>query len=469
MTDRELLLANNEKIKEIQETLKNKILALDGTELIVELPEMFQTEPSLSIVYYFQVDDNTLLASANLPNNIGIWQYKIKEQTWTQLWEYGRDWQYFQEVPNGILISASSSYSELTQGVVFYDKTTETTTQLYNKSSSWRNYQQVSETKWLISSTTTNTGVLLYNSINNTIERKYTSGSSFRFFENGDNYLIIGYGLILLYNATDDSVTSIYSPDIKSGYEYVYKIEDGYLFSGSSSDVGILRYKTSDNSVIQVYTEGKYWQYFKEVGDYVLISSSDTNSGMLSFNKLTDETTKIYDTNHSWMYFQLVPNGCLVSNNITGSGLWLFNPTTNSMTKIYETGGVWIYYQLMEDRCLISSGATASASRGILVYYFADNSVVQKYTEGYAWKYFKIVNNTCFISSSSTNGLVLYNYSTDTFNSIYKYSNSYNIFTPDGDNYYIESSNKTTNPKILYYNATDQTCKLVKYYIGEIK
>ena len=69
----------------------------------------------------------------------------------------------------------------------------------------------------------------------------------------------------------------------------------------------------------------------------------------------------------------------------------------------------------------------------------------------------------------NSKGILFYNTSTNTVT--LKPSSSLSLypfdkFTHDtGNNYYIEANTKTNNKSIMYYNDTDQTIKLVGWYV----
>ena len=103
-------------------------------------------------------------------------------------------------------------------------------------------------------------------------------------------------------------------------------------------------------------------------------------------------------------------------------------------------------------------------------------TITSKYSQNYSWKVFGKTGNIYLLTTTiAVNGGVLF-FDTTTNTATLKSSTGYDYDTliEDNGNYYIEYSGKTASNSstakryTLYYNTTDGTVKVVKYYLGEI-
>ena len=168
MTNKERLEANNAKIAQIQETLKNKILAVVGEkEIEVELPEEFD---DVANVYYFKITEEKMLFSGD-NSGMGLWLYRIKEKSWKQVSSLYANWSMCFIFGDHCLISGNHNNS----GILCYDITSDEVEQIYDSGLHWSSAKSVGDRILIFSSTTS--GILSYDITNRTIKKIYDSGS----------------------------------------------------------------------------------------------------------------------------------------------------------------------------------------------------------------------------------------------------------------------------------------------------
>lgn len=435
-----------------------------GGGIEVELPEKFAEAGE---IYHFIVNDNTILFSDKSVSGIGVWVYKIKEKTWNQAYTKGSQWNFFMMAGNNCLIGGINA-----TGILLYNSTDDSIIQVHKNGTGWRYLSAIDDNKFLLGGTTTDTGLLLYNANNNNLTKIYSNGHAWRFVEKikDNNYLISSFlnnaQGILHYNSETNEINQIYSSG--NGWNKFVKVNDTkWLICGDNANnsgyaKGVLLYDSQNNTINQIYTTGYCWIYIHRVGNNYLISSSySSNSlGILRYNSIDDSIEQIYSIEYAWQYFQTIGDKCLVStNNGLNTGVLLYNSTSDSIEQIYSSGYRYMYFQIIGNKCLISS----QVSNGVLVYDSNTNEVHQVYTRGPNWGNFKTIGDKCLISnkSSTYSGLLVYNSIDDTVVVGRGIGIGYDIFKEVDGNCYVECSDKLKNPYTLYYNSVDGSVKVV--------
>ena len=446
-------------------------VVIEGIE--IDLPEAFA---NVANIYYFKVNNKILFSgyTNGVTTSVGLWVYNMDNKEWKQINSNVYAWSTFQQVTeHKVLIASSNLYS--TEKLLLYNIIDDTVSILWQSVKSGLNniFYKVNETKWLIAP---------------------SSSSSLGF---------------LVYNTLDDSIINITS--ITSwGWQYFYKINENQILIGGGSN-GFLLYNSDDDTIIKSYDQGDGWRFFTKVGNKILISSGYSNSGLLSYDIITKETNKIYDLGSAWSYTQVINNKCLLSATSSNSGILLYNSDDNTLSLIYDTGSYWQYANVINNKCLISS--SVSAGTGLLVYNYEDDTIITLLNKGYNWKYFQNIKDKCLIGganyselylynpvdnnltllyglnsaqyfkqveenkcliassnkSTSNEGLYLYNSDTELVSKLGNVKGwGYDTFKQEEDNWYVSASDKTYSAFTLLYNSTDDSIKLVKYYIGEV-
>lgn len=455
MTDRELLLENNAKLKTIQETLKNKILAIDNKEVKVTFPQEFA---KVDKVYSFQVNKDTILFSGT-GVAIGLWSYNLNNEQWKQVYTGNLGWQNFQLVGDRCLIGNGANYNN---GVLAYDIATNTAEKLYDKDTNWNHFKVIGK-DCLITGSNMNTGVLLYEYETNTIRQVYSENNAWFYFQEFDGNCFISSGNyaqgLLFYDGSTKSVEKIYDG---GGWQYYYKFKDVWLIiKGNNSHADtVLIYNTITKTIKLGYTGASGYQspYYHEIENKCLISQGD---GVLAYDDETKEITQVISSPASQIrfnYYQDVKTDCLITTD--GSyGLYVYNSITNSANQLTSSGGFSRFY-LIDNKCLTSS-YSSSSEKGLWIYKFDDKSFSQIYNEGYYWTYFHEFGDVVLIGSgsSSVKGVLVYNKLDGTAVKGFTSYDSYKYFQTVGDRVLIGSSTDTSSSGLLVYYGDTNTFK----------
>lgn len=417
---------------------------------------------------FIQVDDRWLICSSN-SSTTGLLMYNPQDSSVIKVYDSGYQWgQYIHNVKNNYILGSGSSG----RGLLLYDTQNKTITQIYASGYSWTNIIEVGDIFFLCSTNTNidSQGILKYNSTDNSCVKIYEEGSSWYFAHIVGNNCLFSSGAstytgILLYNSQTDTITKIYNNNYS--WRYSKTINNTCLLSTDlSGDFGILLYNDDDKTIEQKYNTSSYYNIFHKIGDRCLISSTSNSNGILLYDYDTKTITQIYETGRMWSLFNSFEDKCLLSSEASSNsnGLLLYNYNTNTIELIRSTGYNYKYFQQIGNKCLVSSSYTT----GLFVYDLSDDSIDKIYTGG-SYAYFKVIEDKCLISSDSnvtgSKGLLLYKLSDNSIVKVFAEGYKYVQFVEDNGNYYISSNAKSTSPQTLYYNSTDDTCKLVGYYL----
>lgn len=325
---------------------------------------------------------------------------------------------------------------------------------------------QVNDDTILFSSQTQDIGLWVYNINENSWKQGYSTGYSWRYFQKiNDNKCLISssyFDGVLLY-ISDDNITLAYSSG--KSYEFFHQVNiDKWLISSSNTH-GILLFNAIDNTINKIYDIGYRLEFFKLIGDKALLGSSSVK-GIWLYNDNDNTATRLYEYGY-WRYFQSVGNKCLIASNTSNSsGLLLLDFTNNEITKIYENGYNWRYFYIVKDRCLIS---TSNGSDNGILLFDSNNDTITRIGDGYGYKYFHSITDAKVLMTSANNTmLLLYNYENNSIVSKGVRTIYCDVFKQDGIHCYISASNKSKNAFTYYYDSTDDSVKLVGYYIGEV-
>ena len=129
----------------------------------------------------------------------------------------------------------------------------------------------------------------------------------------------------------------------------------------------------------------------------------------------------------------------------------------------------WANVYVMGDVCLIASNnSNGNVGSGVRIYRLGENSTTELYGSGWSWKYFYDIGNYVFISGINSTygaGIIVFDKNTQTISKKFNYGYYYDTLSIKDNNYYLECSNKTTNPRILKLNSDDSTIILSKYIV----
>ena len=496
------------------------ITLADGSEITLDLPEEFGNAGN---VYYFQVDEDTLLVSGDA-NDIGVWMYTLSTNIWEQKYSHS-EWDVFQMVGNNCLLGRTlSGYND---GILLYDSETKTINRIYTSGTTWRNFHVV-ENDCIISGYGSTVGILLYDGKTKTIEQKYDI-SYWDIFQDVPNGCLISttnssgsiHKGVLLYNKINKTITQIYQNGIN--HATFKKVNNGnYLITCQTYDAGLLLYNSVTNDIKKVYGEPLQttanWREFQLVPNGCLIgSSSSSDTGILFYDDETEEVTLKYEIGQYWRDFIVVNNNCLILggkiySSYGDGGILVYNTSTKTIQQIYTetfsytTNGIWWY--VINNDCILTStskgilyydgslntitkyfesyssinkfekvgnkilmGTGSSSLKGILEYDIDTKVIEHNYTSGGYWCYFSVLKDgNCLISSSNTNskGILLYDIETNSILKLSKVGYNYTTCKYINGVYLLSSMNKSVNPLVLEYNPATKTTKLAKYYIGKV-
>ena len=128
-----------------------------------------------------------------MSGNSGILLYNHSDNTFTQIYSTSSFWKYYKQVTDTKWLISSTS---LFTGLLLYNSEDDSIVKINSNGSSWSHYKQVTDTKWLISSKSASSdgsnGVLICNTENNSCTRPLNSGIDYDIFtpDTDNNYYI---------------------------------------------------------------------------------------------------------------------------------------------------------------------------------------------------------------------------------------------------------------------------------------
>ena len=281
------------------------------------------------------------------------------------------------------------------------------------------------------------------------------------------------------YNASDDGVDGYSSVVVDIGammklplpstfgkvtsIAYVKITDDKLLLSSGTTGCGLWLYTISTNSLVVLYPEGEYWQYFQQVTDtrWLIGSSSRTAGGILIYDSVDNSIIRYSHSYYFNSFQQVTDTKWLISSgdsSWSGGGILLYDTSTSEIKSIYSSGYKWSKFkQITNTKWLISS---AYGTSGILVYESATDAVTKIYSLGMDWQYFQQVTDTKWLISSyrEDTGLLLYESVTDTVVRIYDASCTWSAFLKTADTeWLIGNCHHSGDGGIIRYNSeTDE-------------
>lgn len=466
MTNKERLELNNQKIDAIIKSLEDKVIAITETGLEIELPEAFAT---MAMIYYFKVDDDTLLISGDTVTNIGIWIYHISTKEFSQIYNKNYKYNRYQLIKDKILIGG-----ETTSYILQYDITKNEIKELnetwyYPIFLPFKDKVLINSTQW------TYTGMSVYDYNTETIEKIYNSSYGFNTIKiYNENYALIGGGTgLLLYKYLDNSIKQVYSEG--HSFEVFHKMRDKYLIcSDATNSDGVIMFNTLTEEAIKVSSVGRQGKHFHDIKDRCIITCEGSSYHIIVYDYNTDIAESKYTGNRFNTFATVAENYVLMSFSTAGSTYppVYYDYTSNSVIKATSSGMPSMKMQVINDRVLCGFNSTSQNL------YIFDPSKIEEgtqfksiYSGGYQLNIFKVIKNKCLIVSTlydtTSNGIFLYNYDTNSVKKIYN-AGKFDTFIEDGDNCYITYSDKA-NKRTVYYNYEDDSVKLVSYYLAEVK
>lgn len=432
----------------------------------IALPSVFAGATEM---YYIAVTDDKILISSN-SNVCGLWLYTISTNTMTQVYASGASWKYFQQVTD-------TKWLICYDYILVYDSTNDNVTQIYNSYSYANVFQQVTDTKWLLCCASSSVqGILLYDSSNDSVTKIWNGGYEWNRCQQVNDYKwLLGASNnsatgVLLYNSTDNSVVKIYN---NYSYWEFGKINNEIVLLSPyyGSNTGLFLYDAKDDSVSNIYASGYSWMYYHNVSETkCLIGATNSAQGLLLFDLTTRTVTQLLTTSYNFKHsYRINDDKWLISS---ANGVWLYKVSDDSIKSLYNAY-LWDSYAKIGDTKFLIGSSISSAS-GILLYDETTDAISRPYTSNYGWIYFQPIGaDRCLIGSSygsatTSSGLLLYDANANTIKKIFSTGFAYDTFVLDGNNCYISSSKKTESKLTLYYNADTNTIELRSFYLGEV-
>ena len=224
----------------------------------------------------------------------------------------------------------------------------------------------------------------------------------------------------------------------------------------SGDNVGVFVYDSTDDSCVEVYTNGRNWSAITPIGDNRFLMGGWY--APLVVYDATDNSVIDIDANRQWLdHKQVSDTKYLVSNGqSTMKGLWVYNTTDNSFTNVFNDGYNFKYYVNVGDRWLVSTYSTSYLA-GIVMYNALTDEAKLVYDKLNSWQYSHTIGNKCLIScTTGSSGLLLYNSETDQCSQIYTGGASWMYFQDVGTKCLIGSSSSNTG--VLRYDSTNDSC-----------
>lgn len=438
----------------------------------ITLPEELQSMTTLNYIVF----NDVLVLNNSTPN---LWRYNFKDRTWKQLvsesgggsyntfivikdkciCKYSmtgstiHHWIYDSILDDVVQLNVSAIYNwlVLSSGDMLFDNNTKTYLYKYDTNEiselSTTKYSRPSNgfyvekgTKCIYSTTTTTASVVVFDSVDNTITPILTGISNTSYSVSGtkitDRYYLLsattssitGFAILDLDNITATLISnsgSYFLNGVIYG-NYLYVSSTSSL--GGSDSLGLIKVNLDDYSYEKISTTGRNFTNSIRIGNKLFFTS-------------TDET--VYD---------------FIIDELDN--------TVNNLTLKY--GG----FKLLASagKCLLwHARHPGGDSRKLLYYNEVTNTVDTINSSFYAGYYCKLPDDRVLFGAAGTNyGVWLYLPETNTAPNIYKSGTYFDIFTKISDDVIqISSSKPKDNPRVLEFNALDDSVKLAGLKIQE--
>ena len=291
------------------------------------------------------------------------------------------------------------------------------------KNSNAMYYVKISNDKILISSNSA--GLYEYTISSKSWKFLYNEGS----YRSYDTYIQVskikwvvgGFGgtsaKTLLYNSENGTVTDL---GIKRGYGGIKQVsENKCLFVSTTSgnyDKGIYKLNLLDDSVEQIYTEGNYLGKITELpsGKFLIMSTQTGFNKFLIYNPLNDEFLEIESDLYNLQFSNYIGNKVIFSAN-SYRDWYVFDEDSFQFTQFLQTEKNSLTYIVKNSKALIY---TSQATGKLYVFNVNDSSVKELTTSAYNPTFIDFENGDTMICSTSVEGLYLYRFQDDSYETI---------------------------------------------------
>lgn len=447
-------------------------LATEDKELTITLPEEFAD--CSEYIYTFKVTNDKVLFSANY-TDIGIWLYTISTDSWKHVYTTDKYWQYFQQVTDTLCLITGGNTDN--SGLLLYNAVTDEITKLYSSGRAWKTFKKVTDYKWLIGAEYTNPsseGILLFDTRTKELRRIHDTGVFWLSFQQvSESKWLMNTNnsrgqQIALYDSDTDIVAKLY--DEGASWVYIKVTDDKWLITAYGK--GILLYTISLNTIILLDDNYKGRTIGYSINGKCLLSgTSSSYKGLLLYKSDDDSITELTADCYDYKSAIYVDNVILLSCTASSTGgIWLFDGLTDELSKIYTKD--YNVFKLLETPTHVLISSTSSGDTGIKSYDKTTREIIKFSDKGYNWQYIQQLPDNKYLISGSGNissSLILYYGDTNTIKILWDHF-GFDTFTRDGDayNYYITRTSGTNSERVLYYDNTTESVKLVSYYIGEV-
>lgn len=352
-----------------------------------------------------KIGDDYLISSAYFSG--GIWHFDAETNIFTQVYPDG-NWNQTKISDDYILFSSSVSD---TLGILYYDKSTNTCTKIYDKGVNWfyiypyYNYKYIVEfSNYMLLSQSK--ALLCFDKETKTIT-VLDEGTSFRLTDLGNACVACGSGSnykVILIKYDDLSIETIKPSTTSNYYMCIETLETdtGVLFTGQMSSCNFyINKNTLEITNVTGYTglmEYTPGLVFFDGSKYFI---TDSNNGYCFYFDETTLTITLLSSSRLAREYKEVDNGVIFATtrsiiNGTGQGVYFYNKTDGTFARVHD-GSNFLDYVIEYDGCLLlssgfigySSSSTTifpNTSNGILKYDPSDNSFTLIYSRGNGYK-----------------------------------------------------------------------------------
>lgn len=283
----------------------------------------------------------------------------------------------FDKVGESWLLSATSGAN----GVHRYDSETETLIPV--QTGSYYRVKYTTDNKCFISGTAA-TSVYLYDDSDKSVKpihTRSTGTNGFVYFHSIGSKVIASTNSssteLMVYDFATDSTTLLTAPKTGSYlYSFAYN-DDELLLTASAS---IIVYNALDDSVVSVYTTSTTnAQYFHKIQDRVLVGRYNYESLIIvNMTTKTAGSRTLYQKSpryfHNVSETRVLISSPSVSTSVSGSpcGIYVYDVSDNSLERIYQYDTGWSRFLDIPGGCYVANSGT------IMIYSLIANSVTQK-------------------------------------------------------------------------------------------
>ena len=415
-------------------------------------------------LYVKKLTDNNLIISSSV--SPGILICDTDTELINQIESQHSSWKFFKELSNGnCLISSSSKSSGLLLYNIQDNTVVDISINLNRIGYNYDFYYQLANGDYFIfgdftDSSGTSGSNLYLDSDNNITELDFgRKGSELIFELKNGNCLLTSTSTsssgLYLYNAVDKTFKSIYG-----GASWKFIELSGKCLMSSTEVAGLYVYNIEDNSVSKLLEDGKGYSYFKLEDGNALVASNVMTSIIYKFNVEDNSLTELYSSGrYCSRYIQLSNGNVLIGssyNDYSKSSWLLYNSQGNSVTPLDSICYNAKYTVFSNGDILFC--ASSSGTAGIYLFSLESNTFINIYTTGYNWKYVQeLANGDCLIGGAASGGLLYYDSTTCKIRILLPSITVTAIIAQSDGTYLIETSDDFD----YEYNPETDTIKLV--------